>query len=159
MLTQARLKEILSYDHETGIFTHLQNRGRAKSGGIAGSGPYDGYLVTGIDGKVYRCHRLAWLYMTGSWPDGETDHIDGNRSNNAFANLRDVSKARNLWNKKAAHINNKTGFLGVSMKKGRYIAQIQVNNAGLHIGCYDTAEQAHEAYLRVKRELHDTCTI
>lgn len=159
MLTQAYLKEILSYDPETGIFIRLHSKGPTKSGDIAGSKCSEGYLRTWVSGKSYKCHRLAWLYMTGEWPDAEIDHIDGNRTNNAFSNLRDVSKSRNLWNMKKPHVGNKAGFLGVHVKKGRYIAQIQVNNVSKHIGSFDTAEQAHEAYLAVKRKLHDTCTI
>ena len=64
-----------------------------------------------------------------------------------------------MQNQKRAKKNNKLGILGVSVKKGRFIAQIQVNKKGIHLGSFDTADEAHEAYLHAKREMHDTCTI
>lgn len=159
MLTQARLKELVSYDPETGYFTNLINRGCAKAGARTELNTPDGYLIASVDGKTYRCHRLAWLYMTGEWPRGEIDHIDGRRWNNSFSNLRDVSKSGNMQNLKKAKKHNKLGILGVSIKKGRYIAQIQVNKKGIHLGSFDTAEQASAAYIKAKRELHIEHTI
>lgn len=162
MLTQARLKELLSYDPETGIFIRLVNRQCVKAGDIAGSISSEGYLTVYMDGRSYKCHRLAWFYMTGEWPKGEIDHIDGKRANNAFSNLRDVSKNANIQNQKKPQSRNKSsGYLGVfkNYNSNKFMARITVNNRKIYLGSFSEAEDAHEAYLKAKRELHEGCTI
>lgn len=162
MLTQARLKELLNYDPGTGIFINLINRCAARAGMPIGSLSKEGYLHAGIDMKVYALHRLAWLYMTGSLPNGQVDHIDGCRSNNAFSNLRDVHKDINVQNQKKAQRSNKsTGVLGtfVNTTGVGFCARISFNNKKHYLGTFKTVEEAHEAYLKAKRELHEGCTI
>lgn len=100
--------------------------------------------------------------MTGTWPAGDVDHIDGDPRNDAFCNLRDVSTAGNIQNQKRAHVRNKTGgLLGVSKLKSskRWRARICTNGVQTVIGWFDTPEEAHQAYLIAKREHHTTCTI
>jgi hypothetical protein len=162
MLTQSRLKELLHYCPETGVFTWNKTLGsRAQAGSSAGFNS-DGYRRICLDGREYKAHRLAWLYVTGDWPDQHIDHIDGQRSNNAFANLRDVPQSVNNQNFRLAKRSNKTGqLLGVSKKKrGQgFIARLTVNRQEIHLGTYPTPEEAHQAYLAAKRELHVGCTI
>ena len=96
-LTQAELKALLHYDPETGKFTWLEQRGRQKAGDEAGA--YSealGYLLIGINGTRHYAHRLAWLYMTGEWPENVIDHEDRNGANNRFANLKSVTQKRNV---------------------------------------------------------------
>ena len=113
MLTQTRLKEVLDYNPETGIFTRKVKQSGVKQGQVSGSLTREGYMVTSIDTKTYKCHRLAWLYITGMWPIGQIDHINGNRSANYFNNLRDVSKQKNIENQRKAQRSNKsTSVLG-----------------------------------------------
>lgn len=161
MLTQARLKELLSYDPETGIFIRLTNTGGKLSGIIAGS-PHSsgGYIKIMADRKKYFAHRLAWLYQTGEWPTAHIDHIDGNKANNTFENLRNVTQSINLQNQKRARSSNRsTGILGAYSYGDRFVACINILGRKTHLGVFDTVEDAHAAYLRAKREFHDGCTI
>lgn len=112
-LTVERLKEVLRYDSETGIFTwQVPTSNRVRTGaqgrGLNGSG----YLRIGIDGERYRAHRLAWLYVHGRWPIEHLDHIDRNPANNAIANLRECTHAENHRNR-GAQANNKSGHKNV----------------------------------------------
>ena len=92
------------------------------------------------------------------------DHINGNRGDNRLCNLRDVSRKINTQNRKSASINNSCGLLGVSEhkgvgKSGRFVAGIYIEGKRKHLGVFDTAQQAHEAYLTAKRKYHEGCTI
>lgn len=101
-------------------------------------------------------HRLAWLYMTGEWPRQEIDHIDGDRANNKWLNLRDVDHATNMQNRRVAQSNNVGGFLGVSRRaESIHIAYVGTK----YIGSFRTPEEAHAAYVQRKRAAHDGCTI
>lgn len=97
-LTQDHLKLLLHYDAGTGIFTWLTSgKGRRKN---LLCGKYDnkGYRIIVIQRKDYKAHRLAFLYMTGAFPEKQVDHIDGDRGNNAWSNLRAVTQSENLRN-------------------------------------------------------------
>lgn len=122
-----------------------------------------GYLWASVDGHIYRLHRLAILYMTGSMPDVsiDVDHINMIRTDNRFENLRCVSRKVNMQNKKLPSANNKSGFLGVFLHKKlqRYTAQIRINGKNTHLGVFDTPELAHEAYLAAKRKFHEGNTL
>ena len=99
--------------------------------------------------------------MTGKWPDGEIDHIDGNRANNRWSNLRDVHIVINAQNKRGPMAHNKSGFLGVSWNKKdcAYVARIKVDGKYLSLGYHQTPEAASAAYVEAKRRLHAGCTI
>src|SRR5690606_34614864 len=99
MLTQQRLKELLYYDPETGIFTRLVGRSgpRARAGDVAGSDNGKGYIRIYVDGRPYKAHRLAWFYMHGEWPE-EIDHRNGERADNRLSNLRPVTRQQNNLN-------------------------------------------------------------
>ena len=93
MLTQERLKELYTFDQDTGHFRYLsKSRTRRRGvGAVAGSlSKQMGYVLVGVDGPQYLAHRLAWLYMTGAWPDAEVDHIDGDHTNNDSGNLQEL---------------------------------------------------------------------
>ncbi len=159
-LTQARLKELLHYDPETGVFTWLVRTSTCiRVGDIAGYRDGDGYLRIGICGGQYRAHRLAWLYMTGKWPIDQIDHKNAVKNDNRWKNLREATCAINNQNKRKALRNNRTGFLGVSRNGKGFIAQIKINEKRRNLGTYPTPELAHEAYLKAKRELHAGCTL
>ncbi len=159
MLTQARLKELLSYDPITGIFIREQSRRKVRKGSVAGTRRHDGYFTIFMDGHRYLCHRLAWLYMTGEWPLHFIDHIDGNPSNNSFSNLRDVEHTINTQNIRRARSFNSSGLLGANRFRGGFLSRIIVHKKVIHLGWFNTAEEAHEAYLIAKRELHEGCMI
>lgn len=153
-LTQQRLQELLEYSAETGEFTNRFRSGGRPSGSVAGSARKDGYVKIRIDSRAYYAHRLAWLYVTGSFPVGDIDHLDGDRSNNRFANLRDVSRAENNRNH-GMRPDNTSGFPGVSFRKSeqRWQAQIQADGKRQHLGLYATPEEAHAAYSRAASDL------
>lgn len=157
-LTQDRLKQVLSYDPASGDFTRILSVSQAKAGARAGC-KTAGYLAVRIDGELHYCHRLAWLYMTGKWPQGQIDHINGDKMDNCWCNLRDVSRRINQQNRRAAQANNSVGMLGVYRNRGRYMARLTLEEGDKYLGTFDTAEQAHAAYLAAKRKLHAGCTI
>lgn len=160
-LTAARLRELLHYDPETGVFTwRVRTNSHVAAGSSAGSLDGCGYMRIGISGTSHQAHRLAWLHVHGRWPDGDIDHIDGNREKNRISNLRDVAHSVNQQNQRRAHSRNKScGLLGVGAHRLRWRAQIMVDGKRLHLGTFDTPEQAHDAYISAKRLHHAGCTI
>ena len=155
-LTQERLKEILHYDSETGIFTWLVSRdGPGCIDGVAGSINSNGYLVIGVDWEIYGAHRLAFLWMEGYLPENDVDHIDRSRSNNRWSNLREVSRLCNLRNSKL-NKHNTIGVSGVDWYKDRkkWGAFVTVNGGRKHLGCYEDFEDAVCARLAAEQCLN-----
>jgi len=160
MITADKLRALLQYDIKTGVFTWSVSLNRKiKIGIIAGTKSGNGYSCIKISGKVYKAHRLAWLYVYGHWPLHEIDHINGIRDDNRICNLRDVTKSINQQNQKRAQRHGKSGFLGVTPYKGKYRAHIFIDGKPKHLGMFNTAQQGHQAYLETKRKLHEGCTI
>lgn len=158
MISLEKLQKLLSYDPATGLFKWLP-RPRMRAGKTAGSQMEKGYIRIYVDGRSYQENILAWFYMTGEWPVADVDHRDGNRANNRYLNLRDVSRSVNLENMRKAKSNSTTGFLGVKRCRDRFQAGIMVRGKRMHLGTYRTPELAHAAYLTAKREFHEGCTI
>jgi hypothetical protein len=158
--TSERLRELLSYDRDTGVFTWLEvsKFGGVKVGDVAGCVNEHGYRSIGIKRRQYAANRLAILYVTGEWPKGLVDHRDFDTDNNRFDNLRDVTTKVNAENRKVS-TNGATGLLGVTKKGGRYVARIRHNYELRHLGYFSTAEAAHQRYLEVKRQVHLGCTV
>jgi len=162
MLTAQILRELLNYNPETGIFTRkVVTCNKVKIGDIAGNLNHQGYIQLRVLGIIRQAHRLAWLYMTGNHPKGEIDHINGNRADNSFTNLRDVTKQQNIENQRLPQKGNKSKFLGVDYRshKNKWVAQIQSNGVKHYLGIYNTPEEAHAAYTEAKRKLHSGCTL
>jgi hypothetical protein len=157
-LTQEELKKNVSYDPETGIFARLiACHGKVKIGDIVNK-PDQGYYKISVNSKVYLAHRLAWLYMTGSFPTGSIDHIDGIKTNNKWSNLRDVTRRTNAQNVSTARADNVTGLLGAHYRKedDRYSSCIQISNGSkIYLGIFDSAEEAHSTYMEAKRKYHE----
>lgn len=154
-ITADRVRELLNYDPETGLLTWRVNRSKAKAGSVAGI-KYKHRIDVGIDGGLYRAHRIIWLFVYGKWPDKTIDHIDGDPHNNRLQNLRDVSNIVNCQNKHRAPISNKSsGLLGVSRNGNKWQAGITVAKKTIHLGRHATAEKAHDAYVHAKRILHE----
>jgi len=127
-MTQDELKSLLKYDPETGIFKWLVNRSNVSCGDVAGTITPKGYITIGVNGSGRQAHRLAWLYMTGKWPEQQIDHINGIKGDNRFCNLRDVSPSGNSKNQRLCK-NNKTGITGVFWltNASKWCAEIKVN--------------------------------
>jgi len=142
MLTQQRLKEVLEYDPLTGVFT----RQRAE---IAGSEGKAGYIAVSIDGTKHYAHRLAFLYMTGRFPEQYVDHINGEKGDNRWLNLRDVSRKGNQRNQKKS-VKNTSGVTGVCWEErvSRWKAYIEGENGRTYLGyfkCFDEAVAARKS--------------
>ena len=161
-LSVEELKEFLHYNPETGIFTWVKDNKnkRIRIGCVAGTiSLKKGYITIKINKVQYQAHRLAWLYMTGEMPENLIDHKNTIRSDNRFDNLREATNIQNLHNQVKPQKNNKTGFLGVSLGKGKYRSQISIRGTVRYLGLFVTAEEAHQCYLEAKRELHPFCMI
>lgn len=159
MLTLERLKEMLHYDPNTGVFKRLISAGNTAVGSVAGNPNGDGYLKLNIDGNTYLCNRLAWLYMTGKWPEFQVDHHDTVKSNNRWLNLRDLPQAKNAQNRREARIDSTSGLLGVQKTRTGWTSSIQVDGKRHWLGAFKDPQSAHEKYVEAKRKLHSACTI
>lgn len=150
-MNQKRLKQLLNYAPDTGIFIWLTRRGGARAGCVASNG----YRKIGIDGAEYYAHRVAWVYVHGTFPAHDIDHIDGNRDNNKLCNLRAAKRAENQQNR-GVHPKNTSGFAGVYYERrtNKWRAQITVNYTQKRLGRFNTPEAAYEAYLTAKASLH-----
>lgn len=153
------LREIVSYDPDTGRFTYKKANQRRRVGDPVGTLRSDGYWEVTIRNKRYRLHRLAWLLLHGSLPTKHIDHINGDRADNRACNLREASYSENQQNLKRPTVRNKCGYLGVSFHRGRFVAQIKTNGKNVYIGRYKTAEEAHRAYIAEKIKVHSYNTL
>ena len=145
-LTQEKLKELLHYDPDTGVFTNKIDRGkRAKKGNVAGIFHVStGYWQIYVEGKTYRAHRLAFLFMEGYFPENDIDHIDRNKINNKWNNLREVSTSCNVKNSNIRS-DNTSGVKGVwKNKKNKWIAEIKVPKK-IYLGSFDNLIDAVRA--------------
>lgn len=155
MLTAERLRELMHYCPESGVFKRLKQTTRGPHNHV-GTRHRTGYLYAMIDAKTYALHRLAWLYMTGKWPDNDIDHINGRSADNRFANLRDATTQTNMQNERRARKNNAYGLMGVQWRKDRqrFIAAIRVDGRLVRLGSFKTPQDAHAAYIEGKRRFH-----
>ena len=161
-LTAELVRELLHYDPDTGRFAWRLGRfGTRGAGGRAGYTEPRGYRQIRVAGRLYLEHRLVWLYVNGTWPSNQIDHVNGIKGDNRIANLREATASENQGNQRKARSNSTTGFLGVCWDKPnkKFRAQIMFSGKQKYIGMFSTAEQAHQAYLVAKRELHPFCTL
>jgi len=158
MISLSLLKELLHYDPETGIFTRIKigtpgnQRYLGKPAGNLGG---KNYWYICVDGRTYKAHRLAWLYMTGEWPLEQIDHINGNRSDNRFSNLRQATNAQNQQNR-GLQKSNTTGHKGIHWlpRKRPWRATITCNKRRVYLGCFYTKEEAVSAYIAAMKTHH-----
>lgn len=152
MLTQERLKDLLHYDPETGVFTWRVAKRGIRAGAVAGAVHKDsGYILIGIDKKSYRAQRLAWLYMTGEWPPALVDHRNLDRADNRWANLRAATRAQNNANTRS-RAHNKLGIKGVRAVGSKFRAIITIDGNPIHLGYFPTADEAHAVYVRAAND-------
>lgn len=149
-LTAERLRQVLHYNPDTGIFVRIKSSGGVLAGTIAGCKNTHGYLEIRVDRKLYLAHRLAWLYVYGKWPTGLIDHRNHSKTANFILNLRDVTHAVNLQNQKGARIDSIIGVLGVTRKGQKFTSEITINGTRKYLGMFDTIEDAHRAYLSAR---------
>lgn len=151
MITAARLRELLDYDPATGIFRwRARKGGMAAEGSVAGSINNRGYRNITIDYRIYAAHRLAWLFMRGTWPKKNIDHRNGNSADDSWANLREATQGDNRANSKGFNI---LGTKGVYAEpSGKFRARIYRQGKLRHIGSFCTLAEAAEARKKVAIE-------
>jgi HNH endonuclease len=155
MITQKRLKELLRYDLKTGEFFWRVSPGkRLFVGKRAGSLDRQSYLVIRIDYKIYRAHRLAWLYVHGKFPKGQLDHKNRKRADNRISNLRIATQSQNMVNAPIHRDHKHSNFKGVTKVKNSWMAQICKNYKNIYLGCFSTPEAAHAVYCTTAKKLH-----
>ena len=158
-LSHSRLCEVLNYDAATGIFrwaTRTSNR--IKVGDVAGQIDRHGHRSINVDGLRYMAHRLAWFHTYDRWPVEEIDHINLVKDDNRIANLREASRVENCCNS-GVRRHNKLGIKGVSrhaQAKHRFQARIRIGGKVRYLGLFDTAEEAHDAYIEASAIYHGT---
>jgi hypothetical protein len=154
-LTAARLREMLEYDPETGVFRWLIDPSpRIKAGAVAGHAHrISGYRIIVVLTRHYYAHRLAYLYMTGDWPDDLLDHANCNPSDNRWVNLRDASRSQNNANRFATNGGMKGAYFSPTrLGKRKWKAAIRFDGKTRHLGWFDTEADAHSAYSVAARQ-------
>lgn len=154
MITQAELRAALRYDAATGDFFWIKAARGRRAGSRAGSVNSEGYIKVGLQGRIYGAHQLAWLYVSGKWPDKKIDHIDRRRDNNAMSNLRLANNQQNAVNRSATR--GKKTPKGVYKHPGtsKWRAAIKVNGKSRTIGFFATQEEAATAYAAASEAEH-----
>lgn len=147
MVTADRVTKLIAYDPDSGALTRIfRTSNSVKIGDKAGAISNHGYVRVSLDNKFYLAHRLAWLIMTGEWPDDQIDHINGIRHDNRWANLRQATNQENGKNQ-ALRSTNKSGVTGVDWHSitGKWRAQITVNGKAVYLGVFTDIRDAEEA--------------
>lgn len=161
ILTQERLKELLSYDPETGVFIWVKpTSNRAKAGSVAGClKRNDSYSQIQIDKKLYLAHKLVFLYVYGELPSREIDHINRVKHDNRLSNLRFCSRSENNQNTKIRS-DNTSGAKGVSWSTfyKKWHAYIKVNGKRTHCGYFERFDDAVAARAVLEKRLHPFAT-
>jgi hypothetical protein len=156
-LTAEYVRSILDYNPNTGQFTRLNVPGTRTDlvNKPTGSAHNMGYITIFIKGKHYYAHRLAWLIVTGAWPSYDIDHKNNIRNDNKWENLRLATKSQNLMNT-GVYKSNTVGYKGVHKRKNwnKWRARIIVNGKRLHLGDFNTPEEAALAYNEAAIKYH-----
>lgn len=153
-LTAELARELWSYCPDTGVLVWRVNRPFNRvQGKPTGSVCGDRYLCVQYQNKNYRVHRVIWLMVTGAWPNDELDHINGDRGDNRWVNLREATRVQQNYNRKSWGTYPKGVRKANSLEKP-YRAYITIDGKHKHLGVYKTPEEAHEAYKAAATELH-----
>lgn len=155
MITQQELNELLEYNKETGEFTWKKDRSRlAKKGQRAGCDDGTGYWTINIKGKPWKAHRLVFILHTGSYPNC-IDHINGNKADNRWENLRPATRGQNNQNQ-SMRSDNTSGFKGVYYLKRnkKWAAQVTVDGEQKYLGLYPSEFEAGEVAMKARQYHH-----
>lgn len=153
------VRQLFDYNATSGNLIWITKRQRINVGDIAGSlDKNNGYYTVRIDGKLYKNHRIIWLWYYGYNPENIIDHINRIRIDNRIINLREVSPSCNSINSKIS-ISNTTGVKGVYQDvSGKYVAQIKKNKVDYYLGIYDSLFDAVLARWKGETQYHkQTC--
>lgn len=158
-LTVERLREVLAYCPATGVFQWIKPlSSNARKGDVAGCVcEKDGYIRIRIDGTLHLAHRLAMLYIYQRWPEQLVDHKNGIKSDNRIENLRCASKQQNAQNTRRGWSHGSSGLLGAHFDKTRgvWTSAIKSGNQVQRLGDFASAQDAHDAYVAAKRQMHE----
>ena len=153
-MTKEEAIQAVKYDRNTGNFWRARDSARTKIGYAVGYKNQDGYMVAKIGCRRYMLHRVAWLIEYGAWPEGEIDHINGNRADNRIENLRVVSRSQNMMNSRAKS-TNKLGIKGVrQMPNGMFQARITRDRKCHHLGTFSSFQEATRAWQAAADQIH-----
>lgn len=155
----ARLHDLFIYDAHSGLLIRRVNRGKGKAGDVVGTRHSEGYLQVRVDGVWGYVHRIAYALMIGNYPEKEIDHVNGDRTNNKWCNLRAVSHAENMQNRpRAAHSTQPFKGVRQSPTKDKWVARIGVNKKEKYLGTFATAQAANAAYKKAAKQFQPFST-
>lgn len=160
-ISHAEVRRIMAYDPETGILRWRVRADRDHSWNMRFSGEEAGAVLTlgyryiNFNKRLHPAHRIAWLWMTGDWPKDDIDHINGDRADNRWANLRAATQMQNSANQKVRSTNT-SGTKGVCWiaKKGRWRASIMVAGKTIYLGYFSALDDAIAARKAAETEHH-----
>jgi hypothetical protein len=160
-LTAEQLRALLTYIPSTGAFVWKPNPLRPKewntkySGTQAGTILPRGYVQVMVNSRLYLAHRLAYLWMTGSWPESEVDHRNGDGTDNAWGNLRAATSSQQKMNKRVRS-DSQSGIKGITLdrRRGLWSVRIEARGQRYWFGYFKTAEEASAARAEAAARLH-----
>lgn len=148
IITPEDLRKLLRYDPETGKL-HSRRTGRE----VFTNTHHSGYKKGAVKSNTYTAHRVCMAIYLGAWPDGEVDHINGDRADNRLANLRVVTKSQNQRNAKKRK-DNTAGHVGLTLRpNGKWQAYISHSGKRQHIGTFSSKSDAINARIK-QQNLH-----
>lgn len=160
MISTQRLRSLVDYDLETGVFVWKESKGRRKAGERVGCLYYstsgNEYWQMMVGGYRSTAHRFAWVWCGGVIPEGKViDHIDGNGLNNRIDNLRVVTPQENALNRKTSK-GNTSGFPGVSFSRAHQLwrGQLAFEGQRFHLGLFETPEKAAAEVEGLRKQLY-----
>lgn len=153
-LTAEWVRENLAYEPETGSFFWKKPGFGRTMGKLIGTTIWPGYKVLKLNNVVFYAHRVAWLYVHGRWPTAQIDHIDGNRGNNAIANLREATSSQNGARRRIGTKSRVSPSRGVMPHGAGFVARIHYAGKRHYLGYFSTLKAAKAAYAAKANEIH-----
>lgn len=158
--TKSDIEDFLEYNPITGEFFWKKFKGARAPVGKVMNAPCKvwGYIFIRFNKRLYRAHHLAWLLMTGEFPSQEIDHVNGDRADNRWCNLREAGKSKNMLNIHTPRPDiNTSGYRGVHTYRDRFRAVITINKKLVYLGTFNSALEASNRYTEFKQLYLDMC--
>jgi len=145
--SQHQLRSKLDYDPRTGLLRwRIDKASTCPAGTVAGAITHKGYVRLKFDGRAYLAHRVIWKWVTGDEPPHQIDHIDLNKANNAWLNLRPATNSQNHMNRAAIGGHGLPKGITFNKRQQKYIARIKKDGIRFQLGCFDDIASATKAY-------------